>query len=167
MSGHYCLECGTPMEIRRVEDRPREVCPACGYIHYVHLKVGAGVIIEQDGKLLLAQRAHDPWNGDWNIPAGYVEVDEQPYQAAVREAKEELGVDVAIKKLLGVYQFDDDPRGNGLLVLYRAGIVGGEVRFNFETQDMRYFGPEEIPDNLALGAHDQVIHDWRDGKFDG
>ena len=163
----YCIRCGSPMERRFIahEGRERAVCPRCGWVHYPHLKVGAGVLIERDGRLLLLRRAHAPWPGAWNIPAGYVEIDEPPEVAAAREAREETGLEVRILGLLDARFFADDPRGNGLLLVYRAEVVGGQLRAADETDAVGFFSPEEIPAQLAGGAHDVVIRAWAEGKY--
>ncbi len=163
----YCMRCGSPMERRYLahEGRERAVCPRCGWVHYPHLKVGAGVLIERDGRLLLLRRAHAPWPGAWNLPAGYVEVDEPPERAAVREAREETGLEVRIVALVDARFFEDDPRGNGLLLLYRAEVVGGELRAADESDAVGFFAPEALPEPLAGGAHDVVIRAWATGAY--
>lgn len=171
-AARYCIRCGAAMERRFIasEGRERMVCPNCGWVHYPHLKVGAGVLIEQDGKILLVRRAHNPWKGAWNLPAGYVEIDEPPEHAAAREAKEETGLEVRILGIVDARFFNDDPRGNGLLLLYRAEVVGGELRTGDETAELRFFAPDEIPAELAGGAHDVLIRAWqqrRTGKQHG
>lgn len=165
----YCMRCGAAMERRYLvhEGRERAVCPRCGWVHYPHLKVGAGVLIEREGCLLLLRRAHAPWPGAWNLPAGYVEIDEPPEAAAVREAREETGLEVRLTGLVDARFFDDDPRGNGLLLVYRAEVVGGTPRVTEEADGWRFFAPEEIPDRLAGGAHDVVIRAWAEGKYSG
>ena len=109
----YCSECGAKLEIRTLEGRDREVCPACGRVHYRQLKVGAAAVIERDGKLLLLQRTHKPFAGCWNLPAGYAEADESPDQTAVREVFEEIGLRVEVDALLGLYFFQDAGRTAG------------------------------------------------------
>ncbi len=163
----YCLRCGAPTETRVLptEPRPRQVCPRCGWIFYPHRKVGAGVLLEKGKRLLLLQRDHEPWRGAWNLPAGYVEIDETPAQAARREVYEECGLKVRIGPLVGVWAFDDDPRGNGLLIVYRAQVVGGALRPTAEARQARYFAADEIPSYLAGGAHDVVIRAWAAGAL--
>ena len=59
----YCLLCGTPLITRLVGDRSRGTCPVCGWILYDQLKIGAGAILEKDGRILLLRRTIDPWRG--------------------------------------------------------------------------------------------------------
>jgi ADP-ribose pyrophosphatase YjhB (NUDIX family) len=125
------------------------------------LKVGAGAIIEQNGKLLLLQRTMSAFEGSWNIPAGFVEADESPLEAAIRETYEETGLRVEVKGLVDVYFFADDPRGNGILVVYECLPVGGKLRASEESINPTFFPVENIPENLAGGGHNQAVHAWK------
>ncbi|MCA9984684.1 MAG: NUDIX hydrolase, partial [Anaerolineales bacterium] len=59
----FCSRCGTPMVTERRGDRPRRVCPACSYIHFTDPKVGVGVVVLHEGKLLLVRRTMNPERG--------------------------------------------------------------------------------------------------------
>jgi ADP-ribose pyrophosphatase YjhB (NUDIX family) len=157
---HYCLNCGNALRPMLQEERPREICPDCGWIYYEQLKVGAGALIEQDGQVLLIRRGIDPWRGLWCLPAGYVEVDESPARAAEREAREETGLQVSAGDLFDVYFFEDDPRGNGVLVLYECSVLGGELETNGENLEYGYFSPEEIPAEITGAGHQAALQDW-------
>jgi ADP-ribose pyrophosphatase YjhB (NUDIX family) len=141
---HFCLMCGTQLESKIIEDRAREICPDCGWIHYKQYKVSAGVRIERDGCLLLVQRGIQPWRGNWYMPAGFLEINEEPEDAAVREAFEETGLHVKTHGLAGVYTYNDDPRGNGILFLYDAEIIGGNMQESDETLQIAFLSPDEI-----------------------
>ncbi len=158
---HYCFQCGSKLEVRHMELHDREVCPACGWVYYAQLKVGAAVLIEQDGRLLLLRRSYEPWTGTWMTPAGYVEADEDPRNAAIREVYEETGLEVELGELFDVYYFDDDPRGNGVTFVYLAEKISGEIRINGESSIAKYFHWREIPAELSKGAHDKMIMAWR------
>lgn len=158
---HNCSMCGTAMTLQWNENRRREVCPACGWIRYEQLKIGAGAIIERNGQLLLLRRAHDPWQGTWNIPSGYVEADEDPARAAEREALEESGLQVRVTRLVDALFFDDDPRGNGLHLIYACDIVGGDLRNSHESTALRFFAPAEIPADLCGAGHARAIRSWQ------
>ena len=164
MTNQYCLKCGTQMTWRPLEDRQREVCPACGYVHYLHLKVAVAAQIELGGQLLLLKRADDPWKGYWNLPAGYVEVDESLEEAVIREVWEESGFMVRVLELLGDYFFDDDPRGNGILLVFRAIIVSGDLHPNHESAEVAYFTPDRLPENICGAGHRRAVDSWRRGK---
>ncbi len=158
--GNYCFKCGTRLKIQILENIPREVCPNCGWVYYPHLKVGAGGVVTLNHQLLLVQRALEPWRESWYLPAGYTEVDETPAQTAEREIWEETGLRVRARELINVYYYDDDPRGNGLLILYDCEYVSGAIQPSVEALDARFFRAHELPGNLAGVAHHAAVNDW-------
>jgi 8-oxo-dGTP diphosphatase len=170
----HCCRCGTELTERQIEGRLRRVCLACGYVAYSQLKAGAGVLAERDGALLLAQRgpAADAFPNTWNLPSGYCEVDEQPQATAAREVFEETGLRVQVGCLVDVYFFDDDPRGNGLLLVYEASISSGELQNSGERLDSEevlavgFFRPDRLPELLCGGGHDRAIRAWQARALD-
>src|SRR5262245_19681366 len=116
----YCSRCGAKMAERAVGGRVRPACPDSGFVAYVDPKVACGVLVERRGKVLLVRRRNEPGRGLWCLPCGFEEADESPEQAARREALEEIGVEVVLDGVLGIYHYIDDPRGAGILVIYRA-----------------------------------------------
>lgn len=153
---------------RLVDGRPRLACAACGHVSYRQLKVGAGVLLQQDGALLLVQRGpKGTFPGAWNLPAGYCEADEPPPVTAARETAEETGLQVRVGPLVDVYYFDDDPRGNGLLLVYEAEAVGGELEGDGqEAVGVGFFPPKQLPEPLCGGGHDRAIEAWRTRALD-
>lgn len=146
----------------------RRVCPACAHVTYRQLKVGAGVLVQRDGALLLVRRGPAcTFPGTWNLPSGYCEVDEPPPVAAARETAEETGLQVQVGRLVDVYYFDDDPRGNGLVLVYDASVVGGELEVDGqEVTDVGFFPPDRLPGPLCGGGHDRAIEAWRARALD-
>jgi ADP-ribose pyrophosphatase YjhB (NUDIX family) len=132
----------------------------CG--RYPQPNLGAAALIERDGKLLLLRRAHAPFEALWNLPAGFVEPHESPAEAAVRETREETGASVEPLAIDDAYYFDDDPRGEGVLIVYRCRIVSGEPSPSPEASEARFFAPSEVPAQLAGGGHNLAILAWRD-----
>jgi 8-oxo-dGTP diphosphatase len=161
MTAVFCPNCGSPYPASLLPDEEgARKCPACGSAHYIQLKVGAATIVEQDGRILLLKRTDDPFKGAWGLPAGYVRWNEPPETAAVRETEEECGLVVKIDALMGVYFFDDDPRGNGILVAYRCHPVSGSPRPTPEASDVGYFSPDSLPNPLVGSGQDQAIVAW-------
>jgi len=163
----FCSNCGSLLEIAQIEQRQRHYCSRCNQVHYLQPKVGAGACIEQDNRLLLIQRTQEPFQYSWNLPAGYVEIEESPSQAAVREVYEEVGLQVEVENLTGVYFFNDDPRGNGILIVYRCKVIGGKLIESEEGINPTFFGSQEIPDELSGGGHNQAITAWRQFHLTG
>src|SRR5690348_2288201 len=111
----FCPRCGGPLAPRRVNphDPERLVCAACGRVEYVNAKPCAGVVLVRDGRVLLGRRAIEPCKGCWDLPGGFLEAWEHPREGAIREAREELGVEVEPGPLLGIY-IDQYPLEDGL-----------------------------------------------------
>lgn len=160
MATQYCLKCGNLLTQIMLDGQIREMCLQCGWVYYPQWKVSSGCLVEKNNALLLVKRATEPWLGCWYLPAGYVEIDETPVQAAFRETKEETGLTVNVQSLFGVYPFDDDPRGKGILILYRAEVTGGRFTSNLEISEIGYFSPSAIPEPLTGAGHSAAINDW-------
>jgi 8-oxo-dGTP diphosphatase len=157
---HFCYQCGTGLEFRFLDGRMREICPACKWVFYPQLKIGAAAMIEKEGKILLAERAQDPWKGCWYLPAGYVEADENPARAVEREVKEEIGLEVTASGLVWAEYCDDDPRGPVLLLVYACEIVGGDIHCDLvETRQADYISRDAVL-SLAGAGHEKVILYW-------
>jgi NADH pyrophosphatase NudC (nudix superfamily) len=99
---NYCPSCGNPTTRKFVHGRDRPVCDHCGRIHFEEPKVAAGALVMQEGKVLLVRRIMEPKRGMWSLPAGFVDADEDPAAAAIREVREETGMDIEIEGLLDV-----------------------------------------------------------------
>jgi ADP-ribose pyrophosphatase YjhB (NUDIX family) len=91
----YCPQCGEALEVRHVEGRSRDYCAECGCILYRNPKPCAGVIVVDGPEVLLVKRTEPPAVGSWSLPAGFLEADEPPATAAVRELTEETSLSVA------------------------------------------------------------------------
>lgn len=155
------------MQDKFVFERTRQVCPECGFIHFVDPKVGAGVLAEQDGKVVLVRRAVVPAKGSWCLPSGFVEYDEGPADAAVRECLEETGLQVRLTGLLDVGQYVSDLRGPGIIILYRGQVVGGEACPGDDASEVGFFGPNELPDDIAFPSNREALARWREEKTNG
>ena len=162
MDMQYCPRCSAPLTWRSTGDRPRPTCPDCGFVLYINPVVGAGALVEKDGQVVLVRRGVEPKAGYWSLPAGYVEGDEMAEDAAVREMEEETGLRIDIDDLLGVYSFGKEPQ-TGVLILYSAHPVGGELRAGDDAQEVRTFAPTDMPpdDQIAFHTHLQALRDWR------
>jgi 8-oxo-dGTP diphosphatase len=161
----YCPHCRAQMQDKFVFGRTRQVCPECGFVHFLDPKVGAGVLVEQGGKVVLVRRAVVPAIGSWCLPSGFVEYDESAAEAAVRECLEETGLQVQLTGLLDVSQYVSHLRGPGIIILYRGQVVGGEPRPGDDASEVGFFGPGELPDDIAFPSNRQVLARWRQEKL--
>jgi len=139
----------------------------------------AGVILEKDGKILLAQEARGLDKGKWNHPAGLIDVGEDPVTAARREVLEETGYHFEPTRLLGVYSFMrkyKDPSisvtPHAIKLIYTGRILNdGRQKLEADIATTEWFTPEEIyaMDSTTLRDEDikQMIRDYLSGKAIG
>lgn len=151
------------MDRRRVAERWRPVCPACGFIHYINPVVAAGTLVEQNGQVVLVRRGVEPGKGLWCLPAGYVEADESAEAAAIRETREECGLEVELDGLIDVFSFGQDETSRGVLILYAAHVVGGSLQPGDDAIEAAFFSPETLPpdEQIAFWTHRQALAAWR------
>jgi len=144
------------MITRMVTDKPRRACPTCGYIHFTDPKVGVGVLVIEDGKVLLVRRAMNPERGKWSIPAGFLDRGEDPKMTAVREALEETGLKVAIDDLVDVYYNPPQQGGASIFVLYSARLLGGVMQAGDDADAVGFFGLDEMPVLAFASTRDAI-----------
>jgi 8-oxo-dGTP diphosphatase len=119
------------------------------------------VIIEHDGGVVLIERKNPP--PGWAIPGGFVEVGESVETAAVREAREETGLDVELRELLSVYSDPArDPRGHTLAVVFIGTPVGGRLEADTDAARAEVFPLDALPAPLAFD-HAHILADY--GRF--
>jgi 8-oxo-dGTP diphosphatase len=103
-------------------------------------------IIMKDQSILLVQRKHEPFQGFWALPGGFVEYGETTEKAVIREVREETGLETTVYRLLGVYSDPNrDPRGHTITVAYLVTPVGGNLVAGDDAALVRYFKGDELP----------------------
>jgi 8-oxo-dGTP diphosphatase len=127
---------------------PRPVCPP----------LAADVIVEIGNQIVLIERKNFPFG--WAILGGFVDFGETVEQAAVREAREEISLEVELRALLGVYSRPDrDPRGQTVTVVY-IGLGSGSPIASDDAKKVGLFDPATLPSPLAFD-HEQILADYR------
>jgi 8-oxo-dGTP diphosphatase len=156
----FCLRCGTALEHRDDHGQLRPTCPACGFIFYRNPVPAAGVILAEDGHVLLVKRRYEPRAGAWCLPAGFMEYGESPERCAVRELREETGLLGRVTGLFGVYAGVDDPRVRTVLILYTADRVSGALTPGDDAIDARMFARTKLPRAIAFGSHRVALQEF-------
>lgn len=157
----FCPMCGGQLEARSVKmnEPERLVCSRCGFIFYLDPKVAVGTIITDPHQhIVLVRRAIQPGYGKWVFPGGFVDRGEEVHVAAVREAREETGLDITLERLLNVYSY----RGSvPVIIVYTARIIGGCLACDDEGLEARFFPPDTIPwDELAFRSTSEALREF-------
>ncbi len=147
------------------DNRPRHVCLDCGFIHYRNPLVVVGSVCAWNDKLLLCRRAIEPRKGFWTIPAGYLELEEATHTGAAREAAEEANADIAIERLLAVYNI---PRISQVQVIYAARLTSADVSAGEESLEVALLDWHEIPwSDIAFPSVQWALNHHRDAVESG
>ena len=140
------------------------------YIRWIRGKVGhekiiltyaGGCIFNDKGETLLQRRGD---NNKWGFSGGAIELGERPEEAAVREAREETGLDVEVGRLIGIYTdsnlvYPNGDQAHSIMIAYELKPVGGKLYCDKgETLELKYFSREEKPE-LCCSQHEQL---WKD-----
>ena len=150
----FCPRCGAAADVRF----PRSIsCPACGYAAYYNPKpVACAIPRTPDGRVWLLRRGFDPGGGRWTFPGGFVDLGESVEDAARREVREELEIDVELGALLGVYSRADD---RIVLLVWLADAIGEPVTTP-EATEVRAFPTDALPwDELAFWSTRAALED--------
>jgi ADP-ribose pyrophosphatase YjhB (NUDIX family) len=156
----FCPSCGGRLEARRLKaaEPERPVCTACGFVVYLDPKVAVGTIIRAADRIVLVRRAIEPGYGLWVFPGGYVDRGEEVTAAAVREAREESGLEVRIDGLLNIYSYSGRAP---IIIVYAATALGGELCADDECLEAGLFQPADIPwDSLAFRSTTDALRDY-------
>lgn len=155
----FCPSCKTRLGRRFIDGRRYAACPHCDFTFWNNPKPVVSVLVRKGARILLLQRAQEPLRGSWCLPGGFIEYDETPKRAAVREVQEEVGVRVTITDFIGIYRIDNDPRGIHLDMIY-AGRCKGSIKLSREHSAYQFFSADHLPSKIAY-KHRQAIRDWQ------
>lgn len=114
------------------------------------------VVLDQAQRTLLVKRSVEPKKGYWCLPGGFVELDESPDNAALRELKEETGLSGQIESLLGVMATPNSEYGTVLMVGYRVKTYTGALLAGDDADDAAYFSRDALPE-IAFESHKAFI----------
>jgi ADP-ribose pyrophosphatase YjhB (NUDIX family) len=157
----FCPLCGAGLELRTLKatEPGRLVCIQCGFIFYLDPKVAVGTIIRDErNHIVLVKRAIEPGYGKWVFPGGYVDRGEEVKVAAVREAREEAGLEIRLDRLINVYSY---PGRAPVIIVYAATIIGGCLGCDDEGLEARFFTADEIPwDELAFRSTHEALREF-------
>ena len=158
---NFCPTCGGSLERRLLKagEPERPVCTRCGQVVYLDPKVAVGTIVRMpDERLVLVRRAIEPGYGLWVFPGGYVDRGEAVTGAAIREAREEAGLEVELEALVNIYSY---AQRSLIVIVYAARAIGGELCTDEECLEAQLFTPDDIPWNhLAFQSTTAALRDY-------
>jgi 8-oxo-dGTP diphosphatase len=145
----FCPRCRA--ELRHAGSRVE--CPVCGFVAYASSKPTAGALVEHGGRVLLARRANEPFQGFWDIPGGFLEEGEHPLDGVRRELREETGLEIEPLEFLGAWidRYGGDSSAEATLNLYwTARVVSGEAEPADDVSELAWFAVDGLPGRNEL-----------------
>ncbi|SHJ08336.1 ADP-ribose pyrophosphatase YjhB, NUDIX family [Geosporobacter subterraneus DSM 17957] len=155
MRYHFCPKCGGALSIEKTQDKNKPQCTQCSFTFYQNPAVGVAAIVIKDQKLLLGKR-QGSYAGQWCIPCGYVEWDEDVYDAVIREFYEETGLTISISKVYTVLSNFHNPAQHTVGIWFMAEVMDGEEKAGDDLEEVGYFTFEDMPE-LAFPTDRIVI----------
>ncbi len=154
----YCPRCGT-----RLAAIPPTMCVTCQYRLFVNARPTASLVVLEGGRFLALRRAAEPKAGLWETPGGFCDGWEHPAEAALREGREELGVDMILGDFVGMYVGTYEYQGEPLPVLDTFFLATLPPRQEIvldpaESQELAWF-PIASPPPLAFSTMDAALRD--------
>ncbi len=163
----FCPFCRTRLVSAEKGGKHRLACPNCRFVQFSNPLPGVVVVIEEEGHILLGKRKGGFGEGKWGLPQGFIEFDEDFLTAAIREVKEETGLEVKIRSILNVVSNLLSPSLQTLAIVLLAGIAVGEPCAGDDLEELEWFpfsGP--LPE-MAFEADEHIIERYHRTKFEG
>jgi 8-oxo-dGTP diphosphatase len=158
--GHFCVNCGAALVTRVIEGRELEACPNDSFVLWHDPKVSTAVVVEADGGIVLGRRSIEPGYGLWCLPGGFVNDDEDPSVAAVRECLEEISTAVELTGLIGVFHIPKTDAPSMVGIAYRARLANGaRIAAGAEMLEVGVFRVKSLPP-LAFSSHRTMVAEY-------
>lgn len=153
----YCPYCGNPVVHRQMEGKMRDFCMQCANVFYENpLPVASSIVVNENREVLLVKRKNEPYQGMWCLPIGFAEADEEVKDAALRELREEAGIEGKVVRLVDVDTVDNYFYGSLAIVTYEVTHTGGMPAAGDDAVEARFFPVSELPP-LAWSSNEKAI----------
>ena len=162
----YCPLCGTQFEHKQIVQKTRPYCPACGFIFYRNPLPTVSVLVLDDNKVLLGKRLGEPGKNKWALPSGYVEFEEDFLSTAIREVKEETGLEIEVISILHVQSAFLPPEYHFLSMFLLAQEIGGSLNPGDDMEEVRWFSVAEPLPEMAFAPDRDLIQKYCRGQIE-
>jgi len=134
-----CPFCGTPLLVAKSDHKPRPTCPSCGFVQHRNPAPTVSILVVDGERVLLGKRGGHPGKGTWSLPSGYIEYEDDFLITAIREAREETGLEIQVCSIINVVSSFVSPRFHFLGVYVVAQAVGGELVAGDDLEAVEWF----------------------------
>jgi 8-oxo-dGTP diphosphatase len=161
----FCPYCAHELITAVHGNLPRPSCPSCGFVQFRNPSPAVSILLAASECVLLGLRSGEPRKGLWALPSGYIEFEDDFLSAAVREAREETGLEVTLTGIINVASSFYSPRYHFLGVYLAGRVVGGTLTAGDDLADVGWFpfaGP--LPE-MAYQEDLEAIRLFQNGDF--
>lgn len=159
----HCPKCGSVYSQKELKDflknRNKLSCEECGFVFYNNPKPTVAAIIKnKENKILFTKRSIKPYFGWWDLPGGFINYGENPEEALSREIREELGVDIKIKKIIGVFsEFyknlgRHDEEYSLIVLVYLIDLENRNIVVGDDVAMYKFFSLNKLPERIAFSG---------------
>lgn len=149
----YCHFCGKKLTEKYIEGRNRKYCTKCREPIYENpIPATCTIVADSQNRILLVKRNVEPKTGHWCLPGGFMELDETPEEAALRELEEETGIVGKIEMLVGITANPSPMYGTVLISGFLVREFSGDPVAGDDASEVAYFNKDDMP-VVAFQSH--------------
>lgn len=157
----FCPYCGGELTSKMTEERYRLVCKSCSQIYYQNPVPVVVAVLTKPGERVvgLVKRAIPPQQNRWALLGGFMEVDESPQGAVLRETREEIGAEGKVQGLIGVHANKSKLYQKIIVIGYEVVVTCSSFSLGREVKGFRFFPLSQHPP-LAFPSHNKILRDF-------
>ena len=152
----HCIYCGEILKDKIIDNRRRLFCENCNEIIYENPIPASASVIINNNKILLVKRKFDPKKGQWCLPGGFIELNETPEDACLRELKEETGLFGTIDRLIDACYSSSLQYNSVIVIGYLIKDVKGDLIAGDDAEEAAFFDITKLP-QIAFKSHKIII----------
>ena len=146
---------------KKIDGRKRSLCKSCGIVLYENPVPSVAVVLtDPNRRILLVRRSVEPGIGEWCLPGGFIEMGETPFQAAVRELKEEIGIEIELPQLLSIGSHLNGYYGDVLIIGFSADINPDDPLVPGDDVSEAIFFPLNDRPKMIFRVHEEFVELW-------